>query len=140
MDDYDIYIVEEDDDDARNADHRTSGGWRRGPGLIRTRRPGRVVRPARVSGGGRTVVVGGGRAVAPAGGRPVFGNLTTGELIEAAAQVLAAMQPLPAPPVATGSSGVDVSNLILYQSALATHAKRDEQLRTVGSLIGKLID
>jgi hypothetical protein len=108
--------------------------------MIRTRRPGRVVRrPSRVSGGSRTVVVDSGRAVAPVG-RPALGGLTTGELIEAAAQVLAAMQPLPAPPVASGHSEVDVSNLILYQSALATHAKRDEQLRTVGSLIGKLID
>ena len=32
-----------------------------------------------------------------------------------------------------------MSNLIAYQGALATHAKRDEQLRTVGSLLAKLI-
>ena len=34
----------------------------------------------------------------------------------------------------------DVENLVLYQSALALHAKRDEQLRTLGSLVGKLLD
>lgn len=136
MDDYDIYILE-DDDDTRNAarDHRTVSG--RGPGTIRTRPGTRVIRPARTSGGSRTVVVGDRRA--PVRGGPVFGNLTTGEIIETAAQVFAAIQALPAPPVATGRADIDLPNLILYQSALATHAKRDEQLRTVGALVRKLI-
>ena len=30
-------------------------------------------------------------------------------------------------------------NLITYQSALASYAKRDEQIRTIGSLIKKLV-
>lgn len=136
MDDYDIYIL--DDEDTRNAshDHRTSStsGGRRvvhhGSGIIRSN-PHRVVRSP-----SRTVVVG-----SPARAtRQVLGGLTVGELIQAAAQVLAAIQPLPASPVATGYADTDVANLILYQGALATHAKRDEQLRTLGSLVEKLID
>jgi hypothetical protein len=33
----------------------------------------------------------------------------------------------------------DVENLVIYQTALATHAKRDEQLRTLGSLLAKVL-
>ena len=33
----------------------------------------------------------------------------------------------------------DVQNLITYQNALAIHAKRDEQLRTIGTLVGQLV-
>ena len=138
MDDYDIIIMDEEDD-ARNAvrDRRTQQWVRRGPAIIR--RPTRVVRtPSRVV-GGQTVVVDDGRAVA-APSRTVLGGLTVGELLESATQVLAAIQSLPAPPVATGEGGTDVSNLILYQTALAQHAKRDEQIRTLGSIVGKLID
>lgn len=65
------------------------------------------------------------------------GGLSTGQLIEAGTQVLAAIQPLPTPPVATGKAEDDVANLVLYQTALAEHAKRDEQLRTIGSLASK---
>ena len=65
------------------------------------------------------------------------GGLSTGVLIESGAQVLAAIQPLPQAPVATGKLEDDLSNLVLYQKALAEHAKRDEQLRTVGSLASK---
>ena len=38
---------------------------------------------------------------------------------------------------ATGKLEADMENLMLYQKALAEHAKRDEQLRTVGSLASK---
>ena len=55
------------------------------------------------------------------------------------AQVFAALQSLPAAPVATGDVETDVGNLILYQGALAQHAKRDEQVRTLGSLVAKLV-
>ena len=68
-----------------------------------------------------------------------FLDLATGEVLSLAAQAFAALQPLPAAPVALGRVEDDVSNLITYQSALATHAKRDEQLRTVGALIAKLL-
>jgi hypothetical protein len=59
-------------------------------------------------------------------------------MIEAGAQVLAAIQSLPLAPVATGKVEQDVANMVLYQAALAEHAKRDEQLRTLGSLASKL--
>ena len=46
---------------------------------------------------------------------------------------------VPAAPVALGKADDDVSNLITYQSALAVHAKRDEQLRTIGALVAKFL-
>ncbi len=61
-------------------------------------------------------------------------NLRLGLIIDAAAQVLAAMASLPAAPVATGDGKTDMTNLITYQQALAQHAKRDEQIRTAGAL------
>ncbi len=68
-----------------------------------------------------------------------FGGFTIGQIVEMAAQALAALQPLPGAPTATSDVGTDVGNLILYQSAIAQHAKRDEQVRTLGSLISKLV-
>jgi hypothetical protein len=66
-------------------------------------------------------------------------DLPTGEVLALAAQAFAALQSLPAAPAPIGSTETDVANLITYQSALAQHAKRDEQLRTVGSLLAKLL-
>jgi hypothetical protein len=66
-------------------------------------------------------------------------DLPTGEVLALAAQAFAALQALPAAPVAVGSAETDGGNLIVYQAALATHAKRDEQLRTAGALIAKLL-
>jgi hypothetical protein len=68
-----------------------------------------------------------------------FADLPTGEVLALAAQAFAALQSLPASPAPVGDVETDVSNLIAYQSALATHAKRDEQLRTVGALLSKLL-
>jgi len=68
-----------------------------------------------------------------------FLDMPTGEVLAIAAQAFAAFQPLPAAPTAIGKADDDVSNLITYQSALATHAKRDEQLRTIGALVAKLL-
>jgi hypothetical protein len=69
----------------------------------------------------------------------LFGKLTTGQVIEMVAQLFAALQPLPAAPVPTRSGDTDSGNNILFQDALAKHAKRDEQIRTVGALVAKLI-
>jgi hypothetical protein len=69
----------------------------------------------------------------------LFGRLTTGQVIDMVAQVFAVLQPLPAAPVAQGDASTDVGNSIKYQEALADYAKRDEQVRTIGNLIGKLI-
>ncbi len=66
-------------------------------------------------------------------------DLPTGEVLALAAQAFAALQALPSSPAPVGDVETDMSNLIAYQSALATHAKRDEQLRTVGSLLAKLL-
>ena len=44
-----------------------------------------------------------------------------------------------AAPIATKETSTDVGNLILFQGALAQHAKRDEQVRTLGSLVARLV-
>jgi hypothetical protein len=69
----------------------------------------------------------------------MLGRLTLGDVIQLAAQGFAALKSLPDAPDSTGSSETDVSNLTLYQKALAEHAKRDEQLRTLGNLVAKLV-
>ena len=68
-----------------------------------------------------------------------FGKLTTGQVVDMVAQLFAALQPLPGAPVATKDTATDVGNLILFQGALASHAKRDEQIRTLGGLVGKVV-
>jgi|GEM_PF-3497757 len=135
----DIIIFDEDDfddDDFRNARSGRSvfgaqrrsrgmrgGRGRRARGVMRRREPAQAMEPAPTAG---PVV------------RKDTGGLSTGVLIEAGAQALAAIQPLPNPPLATGNVETDVTNMIRYQQALAQHAKRDEQLRTIGSLASKL--
>ena len=128
-------------DDGRNADHRTQGGgapWGSRPPGQRT-----VVVPA----GTRPTVI----TSRPASGPPAYGaygqpvpfaarfGMSTGELIDTAIQILAAIQPLPVAPTAQGEAGIDVENLVTYQGALATHAKRDEQLRTLGTLLVRIL-
>jgi len=68
-----------------------------------------------------------------------FGKLTSGQVIDMVAQLFAMLQPLPGAPVATADAPTDIGNSILYQSALASYAKRDEQIRTLGGLVAKLI-
>ena len=134
MDESDIYYV-----DTRNADHRTHGGTWTGHGT--PWRPGTPVRtvvaqPARVYTG------------APIYGTPygqpglasnLFGRMTTGQVVDLVAQIFAALMPLPAAPTATSDAATDVGNLILYQGAIAQYAKRDEQVRTLGNLVTKLV-
>jgi hypothetical protein len=69
----------------------------------------------------------------------LLGKLTTGQVVDMVAQIFAALQSLPGAPVATKDVSTDVSNLILYQGALAQHAKRDEQVRTLGGLVARLV-
>ncbi len=146
--DYNVIIL---DDDERNARPLTIDTRRpAAPGVTVGRRPaaGIVVppsaRPTIIQGAGVT------RPYYPAPQPTVvyhqpspFGaglaGLTTAELVDLAAQILAAIQPLPAAPNAAGDVETDVENLVIYQTALATHAKRDEQLRTLGSLLGRLL-
>ncbi len=135
--DEDIYIV-----DTRNADHR--------PG-----QSGMVVRPGGGAGGGTVLTATPARAYGPPTyGQPqmfyagppqspfaasLFGRITGGQLVDLVAQIFAALMPLPAQPVVTSDVATDAGNAILYQGALAQHAKRDEQVRTLGNLITKLL-
>ena len=75
----------------------------------------------------------------PQSGTSVFGQMSTGALIDMVAQIFAALMPLPAAPVATSDAATDVGNLILYQGSLASYTKRDEQVRTLGNLVQKLV-
>lgn len=145
MDEYDVIYLDDDERNARatSIDRRKTGGRV----VVGGRRPGGssvVVPPSRRptvihSGGGRSHDR---RAVViqeEPEKKKLLGDLTTGEVVELAAQILAAIQPLPAAPTAAGEVETDVENLVIYQTALATHAKRDEQLRTLGSLLGKIL-
>ncbi len=148
--DYDVIYV----GDGRNAvtDHRTgrpATPWRpmpSGPSGSRT-----VVVPP---GSRPTVITGnasgyyqpqpfypGAQPFYPSSGSSIasrFG-MTTGELIDTGVQILAAILPLPAGPTAQGEASVDVENLVTYQGALAHHAKRDEQMRTLGNLLARVL-
>jgi hypothetical protein len=73
------------------------------------------------------------------GGPSMFARLSAGKIVDMAAQVFAALTSLPDAPVATADPATDVPNLITYQSSLASYAKRDEQIRTLGSLVAKLV-
>ena len=133
MEESDIYIV-----DTRNADHRThtSGTpWRPAPA-----RPVQTVyaQPSRVYTQSQPQII---YAQPPQQmtAANIFGKVTPGQLVDLVAQIFAALMPLPAAPVATDSVGTDVGNMILYQSALASYAKRDEQVRTLGNLVTKLL-
>ncbi|MDX2089714.1 MAG: hypothetical protein SFX73_17795 [Kofleriaceae bacterium] len=145
--DYDLIYVDDERNAVRVSDHRRPGG---------TTRPGYRPRPARtvvVPPGARPTVITGGSSQAgyyrPVAypQQPYFGGesfasrfgMTTGELIDMGIQALAAIQSLPAAPVAQGEAGVDVENLITYQGALWQHAKRDEQLRTLGGLLARIL-
>jgi hypothetical protein len=73
------------------------------------------------------------------GGSSLFGRMTPGQMIDMVAQIFAALMPLPAAPVATADTATDVSNLITYNASIAQYAKRDEQVRTLGNLVTKLV-
>jgi hypothetical protein len=140
MDEYaQIYWLDE-----RNAsrDHRPAGGsapasWRPGAGtLVPPPSAGGLIRYPAQPVMAQPIATG---MLVPQAARTYFGGLALGQIIEMATQALAALQPLPAAPVGTKEVVQDVGNLVLYQSALASHAKRDEQLRTLGSLISALV-
>ena len=133
MEESDIYIV-----DTRNADHRTQhpGTPWRPAAPVRTM----VAQPSRVYGPPaqpqpQIIYAAPPQTTASA----LLGRVTPGVLVDLVAQIFAALMPLPAAPVATDTAATDVGNLILYQSALASYAKRDEQVRTLGNLVTKLL-
>jgi hypothetical protein len=148
--DYDVIYI---DDDGRNArplvqDNRrpvTAGAFRPGTGIMvppstrptLVRTTGTALRPSYApSYAPAPTTVYYQSAPAQAAG---LAGMTVAELVDVGAQVLAALQPLPGAPVAAGDIETDVENLVIYQGALATHAKRDEQLRTLGGLLGRLL-
>ena len=135
--DEDIYIV-----DTRNADHRTPQHGTTGvPGRVGTGVRTVVAQPARAYGppsyGQPQIFYG--AAPQSAIGSSLFGRITGGQLVDLVAQIFAALMPLPSAPVATADTATDTGNMILYQTALAQYAKRDEQVRTLGNLVTKLL-
>jgi hypothetical protein len=147
----DIYYI----DDARNAsrDHRTTGGTvfagSSRPAMVPAGQPSRTFYAAPAAPAGaysptyvpRAPMVYGQPGMYPepqltAGS--LLGRLPLAQLVEIAAQVFAALQALPPAPSPTSETATDVHNLITYQSALAAHAKRDEQVRTLGNLVARL--
>jgi len=66
-------------------------------------------------------------------------RLSTGEWIELATEVFAAMQPLPERPPAASAAVTNLENLIEYQRALSEHAKANERIRTLGATVNRLI-
>ena len=150
MDEYaDIYFIDDNRNAVVTSDHRTGGGGnpgRTGPVRIASAQPARtvVIGPGN-SNQGRPVYVG---AQAPmiyqqpypqSAAARLLGQITAGQIVEMVAQAFAALQSLPAAPVATKDAATDVGNMVLYQTALALHAKRDEQVRTIGAIIAKLV-
>lgn len=146
MDEYsDIYYVDE-----RNAsrDHRTQGSGASRPVYrpVRTVQPAvattapAVYRPAYAPAPAPVLYPGGVMYGDPSQwtAGSLLGRLTMPQILEIAAAAFAALQSLPAAPTAAKDVDTNVQNLITYQAALAAHAKRDEQLRTLGSLIAKL--
>lgn len=147
MEEYaDIYYL----DDTRNAmrDHRVDGqaGYRR-PATARPTRAMVIPQPAPAPARVPAYVPQQPMYYAPqpvAYGEPsptagsILGRLTIAQIIELAAQAFAALQSLPPPPNPTEATSTNVANLILYQTALAQHAKRDEQVRTLGTLVARL--
>jgi len=154
--DYDVVFVGDERNAVTVKDHRTGrpANWRPGGGSASGPANRTVVvppgaRPTVITGGGSTSgyyypqVVGYPPSPQFMGyPSPSFAarfGLTTGELIDMGIQAIAAIQSLPAAPVAQGETNVDLENLMTYQSALWQAAKRDEQLRTLGGLLARIL-
>jgi hypothetical protein len=141
MDENEIMYIEDDERNARVGDHRTQSVSPARAVVVPARRPQRRV--VIQSAPREPVVVREAVQVAPApvapGDKRLLGNLTMAEAAELLGELLGAFAPLPMPPVATGKVDVDVENLTLFHNAVATHFKRDERIRLVGSLLAKVL-
>ncbi len=140
MEESDIYIV--DTRNADNRDHRTQNQgapWRpsRPAQAVVAAQPTRVYQPAYVQPQPQVIYAGPSPQSSVASN--LLGRITAGQLVDLVAQIFAAVMPLPAAPNATAETSTDLANLILYQGALAQYAKRDEQVRTLGNLVTKLM-
>lgn len=133
-DELDIYYV-----DTRNADHRTGRtlartNWGRAPYV--QPHPAVPARPVVYGTPGPVVY----NAPAPQSQvASILGRLTTGQVLEMVAMAVAAILPLPPPPIATDEVSVDVSNVITYQEALAKYARSKGQLDTLGHIVARLV-
>jgi hypothetical protein len=149
MEEDEIYYV-----DTRNAEpivvSRSYGPNQIQPGgrVIGVTRSPRVITPMGAPGSRYAGPYGGGRYMANSAGYGfgagaalggMFGGMTGGQLVDLIAQVFAAVMPLPTAPTATSDPSTDVPNMILYTQAIAQYAKRDEQVRTLGGLVSKLL-
>lgn len=67
------------------------------------------------------------------------GRVKFGVIADAVAQAFAAFAALPSPPPIQGDPRTDTQNLVKYQEQLAQHAKRDEQIRTIGALVRQFL-
>src|SRR5690349_11934419 len=115
MDEYaDIYYVDENRNAVITTDHRT--------GSTNTSSSGPQRQPQVMYGPAAPPWVPQNQSAAAT----LFGKLTTGMVVEMVAQIFAALQSLPAAPVVTRDASTDAANMILFQTALAQHAKRDE--------------
>jgi hypothetical protein len=142
MDENEIIFIDDEERNARPGDHRTQSGGTRA--VVVPRRPqGRPPVVIRTSGSREPIVIRDPQVIttAPAapGDKRLLGNITLAEAAELLGEVLGASASLPMPPVATGKVDVDVENLTLFHNAVATHFKRDERIRLVGSLLAKLL-
>jgi hypothetical protein len=131
MDEYEIQFVERNANENPNNNHHPQRRTQQHPQTIRL--------SPRTNTNSPQVYAQPGLGVGLGSGCGVLGRMNTGQVIDMVAQIFAALMPLPGAPVATSDPGTDVPNLILYQSALAQYAKRDEQVRTLGNLIVKLV-
>ncbi|MFT3697696.1 MAG: hypothetical protein QM831_31445 [Kofleriaceae bacterium] len=68
-----------------------------------------------------------------------FGRVTAGQMVDLVAQIFAALLPLPSAPSTTSDVSTDMQNLVTYNAAIASYAKRDEQIRTLGNIVTKLV-
>ena len=129
-----VYVV-----DTRNADHRT--GYSQ-PQVSRAPVPIGATRVAPTPYYGQPRVI---YAQQPAYAQPYsqmqswFGNVSKGEVVDLIIQGLVALTPPPDAPNSTGDIGTDLGNLMLYQGAVTTYEKRDEQLRTLAFGLRKLL-
>lgn len=76
-------------------------------------------------------------ATAPQARSPIvhkYGQLKWGLIADAGAKAIAAIQPLPGAPTMSSDATKNMQNLADYHEALAQHAKRSQQLTTLGSI------
>ncbi|MCC6997108.1 MAG: hypothetical protein IT370_21015 [Deltaproteobacteria bacterium] len=75
----------------------------------------------------------------PPAPRSLLGDISLGTLVQLGAMGYAALAPLPPKPAVMGDPRTDQQNLLTYQEALAQHAKRAQQISTLGLIGGALL-